>query len=116
MSIWTLKRLLKQLGYRWKRVRKSLKDLQDAVLMAFFEQEMPALLTAHRSGALVLWYYDESGFGLNPSGLYAWQTTNSPAHLPARRGAGFTVAGFLSADNQLQAYSYRMLRIELDRY
>ena len=74
--------------------------------MAFFEQEMPALLTAHRSGALVLWYYDESGFGLNPSGLYAWQTTNSPAHLPARRGAGFTVAGFLSADNQLQAYSY----------
>jgi transposase len=106
LSVWTLKRVLKAAGFRFKRVRKSLKDLQDEVLMAFFHQEMEALQAAHQAGELSLWYYDESGFGLNPAGLYAWQAPEAGIHLPAQRGQGFTVAGFLSASHELQAYSY----------
>lgn len=106
ISLWTLKRLLKKEGFSWKRVRKSLKDQQDAVLMAFFQQELQDLLQAHQQGELALWFYDETGMGLNPTGLYAWQGPSSSVHLPAQRGQGFTVAGFLSADNTLQAFSY----------
>lgn len=106
LSRWTLKRMLKKAGFRWKRVRKSLKDRQDAVLMAFFKQELAHLLEAHRQGQLALWFYDESGLGLNPAGLYAWQAAGSAVCLPAQRGEGFTVAGFLSADQTWQAFSY----------
>lgn len=106
ISLWTLKRILRQAGFRWKRVRKSLKDQQDPILMAFFRQELQALNQAHQQGELTLWFYDETGIGLNPSGLYAWQQAGSVAHLPARRGQGFTLAGFLSADNALTAFSY----------
>lgn len=98
--------MLKKAGYRWKRVRKSLKGQQDAVLMGFFKQELADLLDAHRQGQLTLWYYDETGLGLNPTGLQAWQAAESALCLPAQRGGGFTVAGFLSADNALQAFSY----------
>lgn len=106
ISHWTLKRILKQAGFRWKRVRKSLKDQQDGLMMAFFKEELAALQQAHQLGEIRLWFYDETGLGLNPGEVYAWQHPAQPVHLPARRGAGFTVAGFLSADNELQAYSY----------
>ena len=74
--------------------------------MAFFKAELEALNQAHQRAELSLWYYDETGLGLNPTGLYAWQGPDQSVHLPAQRGQGFTVAGFLSADNQLQAYRY----------
>lgn len=106
ISLWTLKGLLKKAGFRWKRVRKSLKDQQDAMMMAFFQQELHHLNQAHQQGEIALWFYDETGIGLNPAGLYAWQQAEPAVCLPAQRGQGFTVAGFLSADNTLQAFSY----------
>lgn len=106
ISLYTLKRLLKQAKFRWKRVRKSLKGQQDAMMMAFFAQELALLKEAHRQAELTLWFYDETGIGLNPTGLYAWQGTQQSVTLPAQRGQGFTVAGFLTLENQLQAYSY----------
>lgn len=106
ISRWTVKRLLKQAGFRWRRVRKSLKEQQDQVLMAFFTQELGLLKAAHRQAELDLWFYDETGVGLHPTGVYAWQGKNESAHLPAQRGQGFTVAGFLTLENQLHAYSY----------
>lgn len=106
LSRWTLKRLLKQAGFRWRRIRKSLREQQDPVLMAFFKEEVRLLKRAHRQAQLDLWFYDETGLGLNPTGLYGWQRKDHTAHLPAQRGQGFTVAGFLTLDNNLLAYSY----------
>lgn len=106
VSLWTIKRLLKQAGFRWRRVRKSLREQQDGVLMGFFTQELSLLKAAHRQAELDLWFYDETGVGLHPRGVYAWQGKNESALLPAQRGQGFTVAGFLTLENQLHAYSY----------
>ena len=74
--------------------------------MAFFKEELQQLQQAHQQGQLNLWFYDESGFGLNPTGLYAWQSAADRVYLPAQRGQGFTVAGFWQPGQQLQAYSY----------
>lgn len=52
VSRWTVKRLLKRAGFRWRRVRKSLKEQQDGVLMAFFTQELGLLKAAHRQAEL----------------------------------------------------------------
>ena len=106
ISIWTLKRLLKAAKFRWKRIRKSLVAQQDATLMAFFKQELHHLNQAHQQGEWHVWYYDETGLGLNPVGLYAWQQADSSVCLPSQRGQGFTIAGFLSVDSQLEAFSY----------
>lgn len=69
ISLYTLKRILKAARFRWRRVRKSLKDQQDAVLMAFFKQELDQLSQAHEQGELTLWFYSETGLGLNLTGL-----------------------------------------------
>jgi len=106
VSRWTIKRVLKEAGFRWRRVRKSLREQQDPVLMGFFKEELGHLKQAHRRAEIDLWFYDETGLGLNPGGVYAWQGKGQSAHLPAHRGQGFTVAGFLTLENQLHAYSY----------
>jgi transposase len=106
VTLWTVKRVFRQAGWRWRRVRKSLKEQQDPIMMAFFTQEFSLLKTAHRQAQFDLWFYDETGLGLNPTGVYAWQSKDQTAHLPAQRGQGFTVAGFLTLENRLHAYSY----------
>ena len=40
LSSSSLRRLARGLGFRWKRLRRSLKDRRDAGLFAFFQQEL----------------------------------------------------------------------------
>ena len=37
---------------------------------------------------------DQSGFSLNPTGVYAWLPKENACELPAQRGNVLTVAGF----------------------
>ena len=76
-------------------------------MFAFFTQELWALRHWQASGEIELWYYDESGFQLNPNGLYAWQAPDSQATLPAQRGNVLTVAGFLTTDNRFEGYYHQ---------
>src|SRR5215217_7272042 len=73
----------------------------------FFTDELRALRHWQASGEIELWYYDESGFQLNPNGLYAWQAPHSLATLPAQRGNVLTVAGFLTTDNRFEGYYHQ---------
>ena len=86
MSKWTIKRILKQFGFRWRRVRKSLASQRDAIMFAFFKQEVALLQEEHKQGMIRLVYYDESGISQNPNSVYAWLPKNSDAKLPALRG------------------------------
>jgi hypothetical protein len=43
VSWWTIKGLLKQAGFSYRRVRKSLKRNRDALIFAFFAQEIKHL-------------------------------------------------------------------------
>lgn len=76
-------------------------------MLAFFTDELRALRHWQASGEIELWYYDESGFQLNPNGLYAWQAPHSLATLPAQRGNVLTVAGFLTTDNRFEGYYHQ---------
>src|SRR5262247_1762833 len=73
LSISTLKRLAKKARLRWKRVRKSLKKLRDPAAFAKCRRELEALQTQDDQGKIDLYYFDESGFALDPSIPYAWQ-------------------------------------------
>lgn len=107
VSKWTLINILKAKGFSWRRVRKSLKSQRDQVMLDFFKQEIKHLRQAQLQGSIQLWFYDESGFSLNPTGVYAWLPKENAYELPAQRGNVLTVAGFFQVDNTLQTYSHQ---------
>ena len=106
-SKWTLIRLLQLHLFTWLRVGKSLESQRDEIMFQFFKQELALLRQEQRAEKIRLWYYDESGFNLNLTAMYAWLPAKQTLKLPAQRGNILTVAGFLSDDNTLQAYAYQ---------
>ena len=85
ISISALKRLAKKARLRWKRVRKSLKSLREPAAFAKCQRELAALQKQEDHGKIDLYYFDESGFALDPTIPYAWQEPQSVIELPARR-------------------------------
>lgn len=110
VSPWMVKQVLKAARFTWRRVRKSLKSKRDEGMFEFFKSELEHLRLEAEQGLIRLWFYDESGFDLNPSSVYAWlppQNRAKEVFLPAQRGNVMTVAGFLNLDNTLEAYAQK---------
>ena len=93
LSLSSLKRLAKKARLRWKRVRKSLKSLRDPDAFAKATRELEALQHQEDQGRLALYYFDESGFALDPTIPYAWQAPNSVIELPARKSGRSMCSG-----------------------
>ena len=106
LSISSLKRLAKKARLRWKRVRKSLKRLRDPEAFAQCQRELEALQKQEDQGKIDLYYFDESGFALDPSIPYAWQEPASVIELPAMRYGRLNVLGFMNRNNDLHAYMF----------
>lgn len=97
VSLTTLRRLAKERGYSWKRMRRSLRSQRDPVLFAYFEQELDLLRQAETRGELDLVFADECRFSRNAPVPYAWQRRGQPpVELPAQRG-GWSVLGLWQA-------------------
>ena len=101
LSLSSLKRLAKKARLRWKRVRKSLKSLRDPDAFAQAKRELEALQTQEDQGQIALYYFDESGFALDPTIPYAWQEPKSVIELPARKSGRIHVLGCMNRQNDL---------------
>ena len=101
LSISSLKRLAKKAGLRWKRVRKSLKSLRDPEEFTKCQRELEALQKQEDQGKIALYYFDESGFTLDPYIPYAWQESGTVIELPATKGTRVNVLGFMNRKNDL---------------
>jgi transposase len=106
LSISSLKRLAKRGRLRWKRVRKSLKRLRDDEAFAQCKRELEALQTQEEKGEIDLYYFDESGFALDPTIPYAWQEPHRVIELPAMRYGRINVLGFMNRTNDLHTYMF----------
>jgi len=106
LSISSLKRLAKKARLRWKRVRKSLKRLRDPAAFAKCQRELEALQTQDDQGQIALYYFDESGFALDPTIPYAWQEPQSVIELPARKDGRINVLGFMNRQNDLHPFLF----------
>ena len=51
---------------------------------------------------ITLYYFDESGFALDPTIPYAWQEPKSVIELPARRSGRINVLGLMNRQNDWQ--------------
>lgn len=106
LSVSSLKRLAKKARLRWKRVRKSLKSLRDPEAFAKAQRELEALQQQEDQGQIALYYFDESGFALDPTIPYAWQEPHSIIELPARKSGRINVLGFMNRQNDLHPFVF----------
>ena len=72
-SISTLKRICKRAELNWKRVRKSLRSKRDPDLFEQSRQQLATLIEQSKQKEIDLFYFDESGFTLEPCVPYACQ-------------------------------------------
>lgn len=97
VSTSTLRRGLRQAGYSWKRMRRSLKRQRDADAFAAARQQLAEWHQAEQQGHLQVYYGDEVRFSRQAPVPYAWQRRGlPPVGLPAERGAGggYSVLGW----------------------
>src|SRR3989449_2517690 len=106
LSISSLKRLAKKVRLRWKRVRKSLKSLRDPEEFAQCQRELAALQKQEDKGKIDLYYFDESGFTLDPYIPYAWQEPGTIIEIPATKGTRINIVGFMNRKNDLHPYMF----------
>jgi transposase len=106
LSLSSLKRLAKKARLRGKRVRKSLKSLRAPDAFATAKRELAALQHQEDHGKIALYYFDESGFALDPTIPYAWQEPKRIIELPARRAGRINVLGFMNRQNDLHPFLF----------
>lgn len=107
VSVNKIKRLLRRLGFKWKRYRKSLKIKRDEGLFRLFQEEIKQLEEMAKTGEIDLMYFDGSGFNLNPNVPYGWLPLGQQITLPANRGNGWTVLAAINIQNdQVEAQIY----------
>ena len=79
----TLRRIAKNFGFSWKRIRKSLRSKRDETKFQQAKKEIEELEKERELGLINLFYFDESGFSLDPVVPYAWQVIGQQIEIPA---------------------------------
>jgi transposase len=87
------------LGLCWKRVRRSLKSKRDPDLFEQSRQQLIALIKQAKNKKIDLFYFDQSGFTLEPCVPYAWQRKGKATELPCAKSNLLNVLGFINRDN-----------------
>src|SRR4029453_7308465 len=106
-SISSLKRLAKRARLRWKRVSKSLKSLRDPEAFERCKRALEALQKQEANGKICLYYFDEAGFGLDPTIPYAWQEAGEVIELPTMKYGRINVLGFMNRNNEVHPYMFK---------
>jgi len=102
----TLKRLCKKAGFSWKRVRKSLRSKRDDAEFSKAVEEIKTRLEQADKGELDFYYFDESGFTLEPCVPYAWQRIGEQIEVPSSKSKRLNVLGFIDRDCHFESYVF----------
>jgi hypothetical protein len=98
----TLKGLMREAGYVWKRARRSVKRRRDEAEFRVAAAELGALRAECAKGAskFDFYYFDEAGFSLQPCVPYAWQPVGETLELACTNGRRQNVLGFMKWNGQ----------------
>ena len=103
VSIDTLKRVLKAFKMSWRRMRR----VTAKPPSADYERKhlaLDILKTLEATGAIDLYYLDETGFTLVPPIPYAWQVIGQTLEIPSQRSKRLNVLGFMTRQGTLESY------------
>lgn len=96
VSLDTIKRLLRRRGWRWRRIRRSLKSRRDEAAFRKAQAELEQLKRQEDAGLLDLIYFDAAGFSLEPACPYAWQPPGQPTtSVASQKTRRINVLGFM---------------------
>jgi transposase len=105
----TLRRIARASGFRWKRMRRSLKSKRDEAefreAQEEVQEEVQELIECHQAGELDLYYFDEAGVSLTPTVPYGWQPIGDTIEIPSQKSKQLNALGFLRYDNHLASYT-----------
>jgi len=102
----TLKRICKKSGLSWKRVRKSLRGKRDDEKFAATLAELKVLIDQADKGEIDFYYFDESGFSLEPSVPYAWQPIGKHIEVPSSKSNRLNVLGFINRSCDFESFVF----------
>ncbi|MBA3713730.1 MAG: IS630 family transposase [Pyrinomonadaceae bacterium] len=105
----TLKRLLAEDDYVWKRLRRSLRSFrsEDEFRAAQAEMAQLRIQALARERKFDLWYFDEAGFTLQPCVPYAWQKIGHTLELASGSGPRQNVLGFFNLHHGFQSFAFQ---------
>ncbi|MEW6737801.1 MAG: IS630 family transposase [Acidobacteriota bacterium] len=101
VSIDIIKRIVKEAGAIWKRVRKSLKSKRDEEEFAQCKWELEDLQEQADDGLIDLRYFDIAGISLDPVIPYAWHLGKVTIEIEAAKSKRLNILGFMNTDNEL---------------
>ena len=104
-SKYTIQRILRSFGFSWRRVRKKPKGKPDPKEYNQKKEALEQFQQQEEQGEIDLYYFDETGFSLNPYIPYAWQEKGITIEVESSRGKRLSVCGFLSLQKELVAYT-----------
>jgi transposase len=102
----TIKRLLTAAGLKWKRIRKTTKKKPNPDEFEAARNEIDELKEQHENGELELWFFDETGFDLEPKVPYAWQPIGETIEVACSKSSRLNVLGFLTPDNEFESFTF----------
>lgn len=107
VSAKTLKRLAKSADLLWKRAKKSLRSKRDEKEFERAKKEIGELEKQQKAGKADIYYFDGTGFDLQPSVPYAWQPKGETTEIPSSRSDRVNVLGFLNTgDNDFYSFIF----------
>jgi len=107
IGISTLKRVVKKSNLCWKRARKSLKKKMNQQKFEVAKKEIQKLKKQQQVGKIDWFYFDESGFSLDPIVPYAYQPIGETLEIPATSSSKrLNVLGFYSIDNLFESFGF----------
>ena len=101
-----MRKIIKNLGFVWKRVRKSLKKRRDQKLFESAKKDIDKFLKQHKKGEISLHYFDGSHFSLTPTVPYAWQEPGNEIEILSQKGGQNNVLGLLTPDCKFKSLIY----------
>ncbi len=106
VTVSKLKRLCKKAGYSWKRIRKSLRNKRDQEKFDEACKVIEKLITKENKGEIELYFFDESGFTLEPCVPYAWQPKGEHIELPCAHSKRLNVLGFVNRRCHFESFVF----------
>lgn len=105
----TLKRMLEDRDYVWKRLRRSLRGFRAEDDFRTAQAELAELRAASLDPCreFDLWYFDEAGFTLTPCVPYAWQKVGHTLELASAYGPRQNVLGFFNLHHEFHSFAFQ---------
>lgn len=99
-------KLLRSIGFSYKRSRQSCKFKQNPEKVAKAKKEISDFQSLELEGKVDLYYFDETGFNLRSNVPYTWGPKNFQERRQSKPSKTHTLLGFMSKSKGLKSYRF----------